>query len=742
MDKYKHLRQFISNFIKGPNVDALLHALAEEFERQDQLAVAVTDQLTISTASDVYLDKRLAELGITRPTELGMDDLAFRQMGIQINAAKQITEVIHTILATFYGDETVRASTTSTISGPYDLADGDDLIFALEDGQVQRLTVKSEEFDQIQNAQVEELVDVITRYIRSLGYNGYAQVYTDIDTGEKYVRIFGGAKGPYGQIQVLGGKIQNKLEFPDVRPTELLSNTTVWEITRNIGSTHRFRWVSGPKPLLDSVIPGDKTMIYGNQFASLGIEGTFDVTGVRPAEGAPSVSAGYFEIDLEGFTDLTSSAPDQNPPPNTPFNTYSFTVTQSTFDDLKFFLPKKNTSYSQIRYALAWEPSDSLLKVYMPATTKVVRRDLEGSAHMHLLYKSNELNGTFGSVSDIDKKIIVSSEYSITYNQSGYDVTGTGGTLSYGINTIDIDYIVRENGKTLVFTKTPHGITGSLDAWGRIISNEIVTVLVANLPQDDQDNQFLGPYVVDPSAGYTLTDTILKTREKIIGGESRRTLLVEGVLPSQSGQLLFSLNKEEQEGPVKYLAAQTSGSINAVTIASISQVGTNVTVVTTAPHGMVTGEQVSITGTVNFNGAWTVTDVPSSNVYKFTKTPAATLFEAVGTSTPLVAGALTTLILDPSYNFEHTHEIGSDITFLSDEKAYEPSPDGSDYGFYVTGTADGRVFAEELIRQITALGINLEIIIIYPSDIGLGNQGESTSANETPQSEAVYVWGV
>ena len=57
MDKKAWLRQFISSFIDGPNVDALLASLADEAERMEQLSIAVNDSLTISTSSGIYLDK-------------------------------------------------------------------------------------------------------------------------------------------------------------------------------------------------------------------------------------------------------------------------------------------------------------------------------------------------------------------------------------------------------------------------------------------------------------------------------------------------------------------------------------------------------------------------------------------------------------------------------------------------------------------------------------------------------------
>ncbi len=742
MTQLEYLKQFISNFITASgnkNTAALLESLADEAGRLQDASIAVTNQLSISTASDVYLDKRLAEVGITRPSELGMDDLAFRKMGIQVNQAKQITNALHTVLSTFYGDEAVRASTTSGLAAPYDIEEGDDLIFQLEDGITHVLTVEAASFENPSEAKAEELVDVITRYIRALGYDGYAQVYLDVDSGDKYVKIFGGAKGPYGFVQILGGRVQNKLEFSQIRGTELPLNTTVWEITRNSGSTYRFRWVSGPQPRLDKVFVGDKVMIYGSQFNTAGFDGTFGVTKARPAQLIPSYDSGYFEIEIPDFSTLQSSAADQAPPPNTITQTYSITLTQSSFDDLKFFLPKRNTSYSQQRYALAWEPKNNLLKVYMPATTKVVRRDLIGSGHCHLLYTANDFNGSFGSATVDEAKVIVLSPRSIKFKKSGYDNLSYGGTLTVGLNTYDIEYVFREGGYAYVFTKTDHGITGVADQWGQVKSTAIVSVSTV-APEDDQSNPFLGPYVVDTEAKYSLTSQIVTSREKILAGESKTSLSISGILPNEEGMLLLGLNKDEQEGPVKYFASQVSGAAPSTNIGTISQASTTVTVNTLTPHGIIAGQDVVISGTASFNGTWTVDSVPSATTFLFSR-PTAILFETSGLVTPQLEGSISSLILDPSYIFKYNHAVGEDITLISEQKAYEPSPDGVDYSFYITGTADGRVFAAQLMEEITALGIKLEIVVIYPSDRGLGYEGGGTDGSY-PTSEKIWVWGV
>lgn len=787
------IRQFLSPFIDGDNAEAILGTLADEDQKLEELSVAVNDQLSISTSSDIYLDKQMASRGLpVRPAELGMEDLAFRDMGIQIDANKQISEVIHTVLSTFYGDEAVRAFSQSGLAEPYVLQDGMDLRFVLEDGIEQTCTFQATDFANITQANAREVADVLTRFLRNNGYAGYALPFLDVETGDTFVRLFGSAKGPYSLVQVTGGEAQTVMRFPVMRGTELLANDTVWEITRTIGSTIRFRWSgSGSAPALDKVFVGDRVLIYGSQFKAANLSGTFVVTNVRPPQASPSYDSGWFEFEKLDFTGLRSSQPNVAPPPNqaaTPWSAlvtypsgyvvsfggkyyeslinlnignqpdtspadwvqtqatgvfYTLTLSQALYRDLMFFLGKKSTPYTQPRFSLAWEPSDSLLKIYLPATTKVVKRDLIGSAHVHALYPVGNLDGAFGSATDAALKVEVVSAYSVRYPQLGFDNTGFGGLLTYGLTSVAIDYVAREDQHVTVVTKTPHGITGTADQYGRVLSSTIVTVQVERYDADDEDNPFLGPYAIDPDAGYALGSSVATTREKILAGDSLTTLFVKGLMPNQQGELWFDLNKDSQEGPVRYLGSQVANAPTLVNILSISQNGTMVTVITEKPHGAIPTSQVQISGTVNFNGVAVVDSVPSATVYTYVKTPPNIVSEVnTGTSATLVEGAASTLIMDPSYNFRFNHEVGADVTLLDDTKAYTPIANGLDYPFYVTGTADGRVFVQDLIQhQLAAAGINLEIVIVYPSDVGLGNQGGSDDPNDPPTSDKVTIWG-
>jgi hypothetical protein len=181
----------------------------------------------------------------------------------------------------------------------------------------------------------------------------------------------------------------------------------------------------------------------------------------------------------------------------------------------------------------------------------------------------------------------------------------------------------------------------------------------------------------------------------------------------------------------------------------ISRIGTNVTVETTIPHEAVVGSQIVIAGTVNFNsgtyGVYTITAVESDTVFNFTMGAFGNVSEVApvgGTSTTVLNTTVSLLTMDPSYQFKYSHAQGALVTYLDSNSPYVPQINGSDYTAYVTGTADARIYCQSLIEAVTALGINLEIVIIYPNDEGLGNAGDQEDLTKPgPYSDAAtYVW--
>jgi hypothetical protein len=485
---------------------------------------------------------------------------------------------------------------------------------------------------------------------------------------------------------------------------------------------------------------------------------------------------------------LKFSQPDVAPPPNGGGNVYSYIISQGQYSDLMFFQATKNTSYSKPRYAVAFEPKRNLMKIYMPATTKVVERDLVGGAYLHMLYPPSDFDGNFGSINDPSQMIRILSPYAIQFPVDRLDNLGTGGTLTYGMTIVPIDNIFRENGFVTVITSMPHGLIGinqwetstdylvgatafengftytAIQASGPAhggarepvssplfwrkgnaalnLSNTVVTVAVDNVMSDDPNSSFPGPYIADLTEQFTLTTKVVKTRESIEAGENRRTLLVLGELPAESGVLLANLANDNEEYPIRYVTSQVQGAPGPNPIVSASQNGLNIVVNTLNGHGAVPEDTVTLAGTGSMDGSYTVKLVTSPNIMELTAVSPQVAYSTSGTVTLKSPGTVSTLILDPTYEFKNGHPIGSDLTLLSSATAFVPSPDGSDYSAYVTSDAEARVFAKDVINSIVALGIQLQIVVVYPDDAGLGNAGDSIDETVDPHSEATYVWGI
>jgi hypothetical protein len=181
--------------------------------------------------------------------------------------------------------------------------------------------------------------------------------------------------------------------------------------------------------------------------------------------------------------------------------------------------------------------------------------------------------------------------------------------------------------------------------------------------------------MVDPTVSYALTSEYVTTRESILSGEQRTTLFCKGVLPNSSGLLLLSLNSDIQEGPIAYYGAQLASTPTPVNINTISQVGNTLTVTTLQPHGAIPGSTVIISGVPvpSLNGTFIVSAVTNSTTYiAINPIPQVASSSGSGTSMTLLDNAACTLLIDPSYSFKYSHSIGTDVTLLSDRKAYVP----------------------------------------------------------------------
>lgn len=75
---------------------------------------------------------------------------------------------------------------------------------------------------------------------------------------------------------------------------------------------------------------------------------------------------------------------------------------------------------------------------------------------------------------------------------------------------------------------------------------------------------------------------------------------------------------------------------------------------------------------------------------------------------------MSQIVLDPSYRFKFSHDVGTNMQYIRANVPYVPTADGKDYPVYLTGTAQARNTLFTLMELIIAAGIFLEADILFP----------------------------
>lgn len=350
----KRLRSYLNPSIRGPNTEAILEALATGAAHLITNVEAVNDQLYIATAQGRYLDQRLGDRNITRPDNVGLSDDVFRALGIEISNRKQVRDLILQILRVIYGEEFTRATVDATEFEPYNLKDGDNLIVQYDDQEPIEIFFNSSQFTNINAATSQEIADSITREIRRLGRIGSA-ISRDDGFGF-FTQLISETDGPSSSVKVLGGSAQNKLKFPQIKPTSGLA-TTQWTFQIEPGGIIRLIWSGGPNPSIGKVGVGDYVNIFGTAFDDRN-KGTYTVTRVQSG----TVGNAFVEfLNVNGVAE---------------------TQLQGSTEGVLFFNPQRFTINSKNNFASLFQVSPGVLEIFLPATTKVVRRERLGAAHI------------------------------------------------------------------------------------------------------------------------------------------------------------------------------------------------------------------------------------------------------------------------------------------------------------------------------------------------------------------------
>lgn len=353
-DAYKLLRSFLRKNIKGKNTDAILNAMAVGGADYLHNAKAVNDNLFIVSAEGRYLDRILADRNFVRPGQVGLSDEDFRTLGVEVTTRKQVRDLIMSILETIYGYEYTRAYAKTTELEPYNLTDGDLLTIQFDDGEVISIRFDVSQFENIAAATAREVSDVITRTLRAKGKGGFADVGND-GLGN-YIILVSPTIGPSSTVKVVGGRSQNVLKFPTIRPTSQDVGTQL-TLSAGSGGVVRAVWTGGPSPSFGKVKKGDYVNVFGTIF-DVENRGSFTVTD----SGGGSLGVAFVEwVNPIGVSEVAA-------------------IGSSL--DITFFEPTRNTLISKPTFAAAYQVEDQVLEVYLPALTRIVRRDRLDAAYL------------------------------------------------------------------------------------------------------------------------------------------------------------------------------------------------------------------------------------------------------------------------------------------------------------------------------------------------------------------------
>lgn len=663
---FDDLRKFLNRRLRGRFITGLLESLAVGDDLNRQNILAVKENLFITTASGIFLDKLLARIGVTRPAGVGIDDAVLRDIAIKQTNNKLVSNIFLDILEVFYGADAVRANTISGLPENYILADGMSLVIRVDTFEKPLIvTFKQEDFNNISLATAQEVANVISNASFSQGYKLTASAEFNSDDGLYYVRLLSGTKGPKSSVTVIGGEAQNILKFPEEKQAQSKIGT---QFTTSFNGPYiRYTWTAGPDPEINFLDSGDYVNIFGSGYLDSN-KGYFEIQNVQGG----SVGSAYFEILNPLFK---------------PQGAVVMSGVNSTSGE-----------GTVVRELIIEEaPLGAIRSSGVVTITTTAAHSLSNGQVVRI-------SGVFNSSFDGIFTITVTSPTTFTYVQGGSNAVSGGGNVYQEANITDTG-AVRSAGTSTLTTSTSHGflagqtvtISGVKDSsfngsysittvtpttieYVQDFSNDItffkpkkITVqqltryasvyevnpyeLVVFIPATTKivkrdligswhihgtntDASFLGSYIYDESQlPISRISTNLNT--EIFKGDLQTVIFGTNTsqFPDQEGFLMFGFGTEDQEGPVRYFGRPSTGS----------------------------------------------------------------------------------LLIDPSYKFKKNHPVNTDISLLIDRKGYKPKQDGTDYQAYATGTVVGRIEAQNLIEKLTAAGIFVNVFIVYPKHPGLVN---------------------
>ncbi len=209
------LRRFLNPALKGKGWNSMIAGISAGDQRNWDNARLAFDQLFLTSANGLYLDRRASDEGINRPKGVNMSDDLFRKLALVEKTRKLTQLAVLEVLEVFYGRDAVRALSDSTEAETYALQDGDELVILFDERNLVTVTFERSHFSRIGMATAQEVAAAITRACSDAGNAGFAISFQDTTTGENKVRIYSGTLGLASSIRIVGGRGNTVLVFSE-----------------------------------------------------------------------------------------------------------------------------------------------------------------------------------------------------------------------------------------------------------------------------------------------------------------------------------------------------------------------------------------------------------------------------------------------------------------------------------------------------------------------------------------------
>ena len=661
----------------------VIEALGEADQDTLDLIEGVRQQFFIKTASRPYIDRLGTANLVQRPRFVGMEDTDFRQfIPVMSYQPKQVKLVLDNLLDLFFFKESTTSFISSGQAQPFVLQDGWELEYAIDSVYDERIEFNTDEFTDISNATADEIVASINRQ----STNSYAIAFEDSLTKDINIKVFSNTIGSKGSVEITGGRANIGLQFEGYNTEAGQGAATEWEVTK-VGDTVSLRFTgTGGSPSIDKLQIDDVIMINRP-----GNEGSFILTSVDPV------------ADTIQYKNLFATEE---------------TFTGSTINDVKFFTPFKANIYLKDRKAAVWEVRSGEIVVEMPPSPPVVKRNRTGSAH---------INGTDTPVvNTVDRNTIEVADASDFPESGKFFFVPKNEIQTYF--PIEMDTTIfqfnsklssclpsytytSKTGNTLNGISPQLPVLAGLGQVDLVSANRDASNIITCTTVTDHDYEVGNTAVIqdavqgagtgaNTNGGWRITEIVSSTVFKCFSfsgplgtrASTGGTVRVERAGISNTGSrviLSTAVLQPERLGP--YMWDENSDFV-------LSSLTTNLTTEVKA-------------GTTQRNIQVDPNDIPDEE---------GRLIFDFGTETQegpvryFFTPSDTAIAIDPSYVFEHTHDVGSSVTMIRRRGGIRFGGLGAEYGSYITDPAAAREVLQELMAEVKSVGIFINFLIRYP----------------------------